>query len=88
MKESFDKAAFKAKLEEQMSFPAMYMFKFIIPTGKEEEVSQLLPNNEMSLKQSAKGTYVSATIKAMMPSSESILAVYERAAKIEGIISL
>jgi uncharacterized protein len=88
MKEAFDKEAFKAKLEEQMSFPAMYMFKFIIPNGKESEVSQLLPNNEMILKQSAKGTYLSATIKAMMPSSDAILEVYEKASKIEGIISL
>ncbi|UCS94473.1 DUF493 domain-containing protein [Echinicola marina] len=88
MRKEFDKKAFKTKLEEQNSFPALYMFKFIVPKGKEAEVASLLPNNEISLKESAKGTYVSVTIKAMMPDSDSILGIYEKAAKIEGIISL
>ncbi|WP_215226462.1 DUF493 family protein [Echinicola shivajiensis] len=88
MKKEFDKKAFKAKLEEQNSFPALYMFKFIVPRGKEGEVAELLPNNETNLKESAKGTYISVTIKAMMPDSDSILGIYEKASKIEGIISL
>ncbi|WP_186757364.1 DUF493 family protein [Echinicola salinicaeni] len=88
MKKEFNKEAFKAKLEEQNSFPALYMFKFIVPKGKEGEVANLLPNNETSLKESAKGTYVSVTIKAMMPDSDAILEIYEKASKIEGIISL
>jgi uncharacterized protein len=88
MKDTFDRQAFKEKLEEQTSFPTLYMFKFIVPSGKENEVALLLPNNKMSLKHSAKGKYVSATIKAMMPSSDAILDVYEKASKIEGVISL
>lgn len=88
MKNTFDREAFKAKLEEHTSFPTLYMFKFIVPTGRENEVATLLPNNKMTLKHSAQGKYVSATIKALMPSSEAILEVYEKAAQIEGVISL
>lgn len=88
MGKKFDIASFKDKLEEQSSFPTLYMFKFIVPSGKEHEVANLLPNNEMTLKVSAKGNYVSATIKAMMPSSDSIIEVYLQAAEIEGVISL
>ncbi|AGA77124.1 DUF493 family protein [Echinicola vietnamensis] len=88
MKKEFNKAAFKEKLDEQTSFPALYMFKFIVPSGKEDEVRGLLPKHEVVFKESAKGTYVSATIKAMMRDSQSIIEVYERASKIEGIISL
>lgn len=88
MKDTFDREAFKTKLEQQTSFPSLYMFKFIVPKGKESEVEALLPNNKMTLKHSSKGTYVSATIKAMMPTSEAILEIYEKAAKIEGVISL
>ncbi|GGF34779.1 hypothetical protein GCM10011339_23830 [Echinicola rosea] len=88
MKKEFNKAAFKEKLEEQTSFPALYMFKFIVPSGKEDEVKDLLPKHEVVFKESAKGTYVSATIKAMMKDSQSIIDVYDRASKIEGIISL
>ncbi|MDN3668978.1 DUF493 family protein [Echinicola jeungdonensis] len=88
MNKIFDREAFKQKLEEQSSFPTLYMFKFIVPNGKEDEVAALLPNNDIKLKESAKGTYVSVTIKAMMPDSDSILNIYDEASKIEGIISL
>lgn len=88
MKNTFDRAAFKEKLEASTSFPTLYMFKFIVPNGREHEVASLLPNNDMLLKHSAKGTYVSATIKVMMPSSDAIIEVYERAANIEGVIAL
>lgn len=83
-----DIASFREQLEADTVFPTLYMFKFIVPIGKEEEVAGLLPNNEMTLKKSKKGNYVSATIKAMMPSSDSIVEIYVRASKIEGIISL
>lgn len=83
-----DIATFKEQLEAQTVFPTLYMFKFIVPIGKEKEVASLLPNNEMILKKSNKGNYVSATIKAMMPSSDSIVAIYVKASEIEGIISL
>lgn len=88
MTKKFDKASFKEKLDLQTSYPSLYMFKFIVPNGREGEVAALLPNNEMKLKVSAKGNYVSATIRAMMPSSDAIIEVYERAAKIKGVISL
>jgi putative lipoic acid-binding regulatory protein len=88
MKDTFDREAFKEKLEAQTTFPTLYMFKFIIPSGREDQIAALLPNNKMTLKQSSKGTYVSATIQAMMPNSEAILEIYEKAATIEGVISL
>jgi len=88
MNKKIDLASFKEQLDAQTNFPTVYMFKFIVPMGKEGEVAKLLPNNEMVLKESAKGSFVSATIQAMMPSSDAIVAIYERASEIEGIISL
>ncbi|TVP48274.1 MAG: DUF493 domain-containing protein [Mongoliibacter sp.] len=88
MKNTFDREAFKEKLEAQTSFPSLYMFKFIVPQGKEQEVAKLLPNNKIELKNSSKGTYVSVTIKAMMSSSEAIMEIYDAASKIEGVIAL
>jgi uncharacterized protein len=88
MKKAFDKESFKEKLEAQTNFPAVYMFKFIIPNGRQDEIAALLPSCEMVLKESTQGTYVSATIKAMMPSSDSVIEIYERASTIEGVISL
>jgi uncharacterized protein len=88
MNNSFDITSFKEKLEAETAFPSLYMFKFIVTSGKEEEIAALLPNNEMKLKTSSKGNYVSATIKVMMPSSDAIIEIYRKASLIEGVISL
>lgn len=88
MNKKLDLASLKEQLESQTDFPTLYMFKFIVPIGREDEVASLLPHNEAVLKKSTKGNYASVTIKAMMPNSESIIAIYERASSIEGIISL
>lgn len=88
MKGQFDTAAFKEKLEAQTTFPSLYMFKFIVPVAQQDELKALLPNNSIQFKQSSKGSYVSATIEAMMPNSDAIIAVYEKAAAINGVIAL
>ena len=88
MNKKLDLASLKEQLDSQTDFPTLYMFKFIVPIGREKEVAMLLPNNEVALKKSTKGNYVSVTINAMMPSSESIITIYTKASKIEGIISL
>ncbi len=88
MKHNFNKETFKEKLEANGQFPMLYMFKFIVPTGKESEVAALFPKNEMKVKESSKGKYVSTTIKVMMETSDQILDIYEQASEIEGLISL
>lgn len=88
MAKEFDKVSFKEKLEANGEFPQLYMFKFIVPQGKEGEVAALLPNNKMTTKESSGGKYVSSTIQAMMESADDIIAVYERATSIKGLISL
>ena len=88
MKQTFDKVAFKEKLEASSNFPTRYLFKFIVPAGKEVESSALFPGEEVLLKPSSGGKYVSTTIQKWVDDADQILALYERAATIEGIISL
>lgn len=88
MMSKFSENDFKEKLEGTHKFPTLYMFKFIVPESKTAEVKALFPGNEIALKPSSKGTYVSVTARAMMPSSDSVIAVYTKAKKIEGIIAL
>lgn len=88
MKNQFDKKAFKDKLEANGQFPMLYMFKFIVPSGSENSIGELFPKNEMSLKPSSGGKYVSTTIQVMMDSADQIIDIYERASSIEGVISL
>jgi putative lipoic acid-binding regulatory protein len=88
MDKKFDKAAFKEKLESSGEFPLLYMFKFIVPMGREAEVGVLFPKNEIILKTSSGGKYVSVTIQVMMDTADQIIHIYEKASEIEGVISM
>ncbi|HEY3401932.1 MAG TPA: DUF493 family protein [Ohtaekwangia sp.] len=79
---------FREKLDQHYSWPSIYIFKFIVPAGKEQEVKQLFPMHTTTEKQSGKGNYTSITIQMMMPSSNAVIEIYERASKIEGIVAL
>jgi uncharacterized protein len=80
--------SFREKLDQHYAWPSLYMFKFIVPAGSEEAVKKLFPKHTPSEKHSKKGNYTSVTVQMMMPSSEAVVSVYERAASIEGLIAL
>ncbi|MFA0961606.1 DUF493 family protein [Roseivirga sp. BDSF3-8] len=84
----FDFDSFQQKLDDQFSWPTLYMFKFIVPAGKEGEVEALFPKNESTNKPSKNGNYISVTTKAMMPSSDEVIRIYKEATGIEGLIAL
>lgn len=79
---------FREKLDSHYAWPSLYTFKFIVPTGKEEEVKNLFPKHTSSEKLSKNGKYTSITINMMMPSSDTVIEVYQSASVIEGIIAL
>lgn len=79
---------FREKLDTHYAWPALYTFKFIVPTGKEEEVKNLFPNHTSSEKLSKNGKYTSITINMMMPTSDAVIEVYQAASTIEGILAL
>jgi uncharacterized protein len=79
---------FRGKLDGHYAWPSLYTFKFIVPSGKEEDVRNLFPNHTTSAKLSKNGKYTSITINMMMPSSEAVIEVYQSASVIEGIIAL
>jgi hypothetical protein len=83
-----DLASFREKLDEYHSWPTLYIFKFIVPKGKEEQVRKLFPLHVPSEKESKNGNYTSLTMQMMMPSGEAVIEVYQKASVIEGIIAL
>lgn len=85
---SWDIKGFREKLESQHKFPGKYIFKFIVPSGKALEVEGLWTDGKTILKPSSKGNYTSVTIEARVQSPDEVIAVYERASKIEGCIAL
>ena len=81
-------SSFREKLDQHYAWPSLYIFKFIVPTGKEPDVKKLFPFHETTEKLSKQGNYTSITVQMMMPSSDSVIAIYEEASAIEGLIAL
>jgi uncharacterized protein len=80
--------AFGEKLDQHYAWPSLYIFKFIVPKGKEDELKKLFPLHTTTEKQSKNGNYCSITIQMMMPSSAAVIEIYKQASGIEGLIAL
>ncbi len=80
--------AFKERLDQHYSWPAKYLFKFIVPRGNEIAFEDIFPNTPLTLKASSGGKYVSVTVNVLMKSTSEVIEVYKKAYAIEGIISL
>lgn len=81
-------ASFQEKLDQHYTWPALYTFKFIVPHGREQQVRDLFPLHVMAAKESKQGKYTSLTFEMNVSSSAAIVAVYEKASVVEGIIAL
>lgn len=79
---------FRVKLEQHYSWPSLYMFKFIVPSGKEDDLKKLFPNHTLTTKNSTQGKYVGVTMQIMASSSDSVIEVYKKASAVEGLIAL
>lgn len=80
--------SFREKLDRHHAWPDLYIFKFIVPKGKEEEVKKLFPRHQPSHRASKNGKYISVTVQSMMASAEDIIEIYVRASAIPGLIAL
>ena len=74
-------------LDEQIDWPSPYLFKFIAPRSELDALTDLF-GDEVTVRASSKGKYVSVTSEQMMNSSDAVIAVYKAAAEVEGVISL
>lgn len=83
-----------SKLKEQLllqEWPNVYYFKFIVPNDSEKlalVTSFFDENAEITLHPSKTGKYMSISAKTVMMDVDSIIALYDRAAAIPGVISL
>jgi len=82
---------FKNTLQESLTFPCVYMYKFIV---KSENRNIALVENlfeagaEIFSKESGGGKYISITVSQVSLNVEEIISIYKKAAKIKGIIFL
>lgn len=82
----------ETKLDEQNTWPANYMFKFIVPT---EENNVFTVENTFNglgaiIKTTASktGKFTSLSIDVIMPSAQEIIQKYQELSIIKGIVSL
>lgn len=96
MKEDKKTSEFYDRLKEQLDndteWPALYLFKFIVPSSLDKiaEIEAIFDGTKAQIitRDSSKGTYTSISIKVTMPSSESIISKYLEVSNVEGVISL
>ena len=89
--EAYDFENLRQKISDSMSFPGVYMFKFII---KSENRSIALVESlfdaeaDIHTKESGGGKYTSVTAKQVVMNVEEIIAIYKKAYEIKGIMFL
>ena len=82
----------KVQLEENSSWPSVYLYKFIVPSElkKIAKIEAIFNGTEptISIRESSKGTYTSVSVKVTMSSPSTVIEKYQEVSKIEGVISL
>ena len=82
----------KVQLDDTTTFPADYLYKFIVPTdgNQVQEVEDIFNNSGavINTKKSKTGKYTSVSIVLKIESSDKVILYYKKAEKIKGIISL
>lgn len=79
------------RLNEVHEWPSVYLFKFVLEPEPERlaKVLALFPEeSEVLRRYSAGGKYLSVSAKEVMMSAEDVVARYDRAAEIPGVIVL
>ena len=78
----------QAKLEEFYTFHCCYVFKFIAPMARVDELAGLFEGKPFTTRYSKNAKYVSFTAEWEVASSEEVISYYRRAGKIKGVLSL
>jgi len=82
----------KKQLEEDTSWPAPYLFKFIVPAVLEKiaEIRSIFDDldAEINTRDSIKGNYTSISIRATLESPDLIIEKYIEVSSVEGVIAL
>lgn len=79
---------FRKKLEALQEFPCTYPFKFIVPAERVKQARELFPEGTTSVRLSRTGKYASVSADLTMNTADEIVAIYQRACSIEGVMAL
>lgn len=90
--EESDYERIKRTLDEFHDWPAVFLFKFIVPSDLEKlaQVQALFNSETAEIKttESRNGKYTSISAREAVTSAEEVLEIYRKSSKIEGLIAL
>ena len=87
---------FYGRLKEELlintSWPADYLYKFIVPTDKQKitQIQNIFDNTGAVIesKKSRKGKYTSLSIMVNLKNPDEVIQKYKEVGEVEGVISL
>ncbi|MDG1053593.1 MAG: DUF493 family protein [Flavobacteriaceae bacterium] len=83
---------FHEQLLNSQDWPGQYLFKFILREGEvnEQVLKDMFTQNEavFSKKASSKKAFTSLSVKVIMEDPDAVIAIYKKAQKIKGLITL
>lgn len=88
MSDSKSIASFRSSLEANFQWPCTFPFKFIVPQDQTESILELFADDPVQVRKSKNGRFTAFTMEMYMHSSDEVIAIYQRVARIPGIISL
>jgi len=89
MSENIEK--FRELLSKNTEWPMLYYFKFIIQNNQQklDQVKELFADpSSITYNTSRDIKFISLSCKQIMPDAESIIAIYEKANLVDGLIAL
>lgn len=82
----------KEELLKSNSWPADYLYKFIVPTDLEKinQIQQIFDNTGAVIesKKSSKGKYTSLSVMVNLANPDEVIEKYKEVGLVEGVISL
>ena len=88
MMEDGDLDSFRSSLDANYDWPSLYPFKFIVPRDQSEAVLELFADDPVQANESSTGRFIAYTMEMNMHSCDEVIAIYQRVARVPGVISL
>ena len=79
---------FRTSLDANYDWPSLYTFKFIVPSEESDTVLDLFADDPVREKESANGRFIAYTMEMQMHSCDEVIAIYQRVARVPGVIAL
>lgn len=88
MKDDDSLESFRSSLDANYDWPCLFPFKFIVPRDRSEDVLELFADDPVKANESSSGRFIAYTMEMNMHSCDEVIAIYQRVARVPGVISL